>query len=203
MTHAQRPFRSAQPGELPVSVAEAKAHLRVEHDEDDTMIAAMIAAAVGHLDGWSGILGRCLVAQEWTRDLAGFPTCRELRLPFCDASDVSVSYYAPGATERSTLASSGWHLVEGAAAAAVHLAASSKWPSTADRPDAVRVVATYGYGAPSDIPGPILAAILLMVGDLYRFRETAVTGAGSARVVMSMTVEALLAPYRQICSAQP
>ena len=39
-------------------------------------------------------------------------------------------------------------------------------------------------------------ATLLMVGDLYAYRETAVTGVSTAPVQMSTTVEALLAPYR-------
>jgi hypothetical protein len=42
-----------------------KDHLRVTNDEDGALIAAMTQAAVAHLDGWTGVLGRCIGAQEW------------------------------------------------------------------------------------------------------------------------------------------
>ena len=38
------------PSAEPWSVAEAKAFLRVEHDDDDAVIAALIAAARGHVE---------------------------------------------------------------------------------------------------------------------------------------------------------
>jgi hypothetical protein len=46
------------------------------------------------------------------------------------------------------------------------------------------------------LPKPIRAAVLLMVGDLYRFRETVSVGVSSTAVPMSTTVESLLSPYR-------
>lgn len=62
------PIRTVPPAETPVSLADAKVHLRVDHGDDDTYIGAIVAAATEHLDGWNGILGRCLVTQTWTLD---------------------------------------------------------------------------------------------------------------------------------------
>lgn len=45
------------------------------------------------------------------------------------------------------------------------------------------------------MPAPIRAAILLMVGDLYRNRDTTAVGTIS-KIDMSTTVENLLAPFR-------
>ena len=45
-----------------LTTAEAKAHCRVDTSDDDTLIASLVKAATAHLDGWSGILGRCLVS---------------------------------------------------------------------------------------------------------------------------------------------
>ena len=47
-----------------------------------------------------------------------------------------------------------------------------------------------------NIPAPIRAAILLMVGDLWHVRATVATGAAMAMVPMSATVEHLLQPFR-------
>lgn len=199
MTHAQTPFRSTAPAAAPVTLAEAKAHLRVDHAEDDAMITGMIAAATDHLDGWTGTLGRCLVSQGWTRDADGFPCGAVIPLPFRSASDVEVSYFAPGATERAIFSSDAWFLIQGPRGAAVRLAAGAAWPATADRPDAVRVVGTYGFGAASDVPPAIRAAILLMIGDLYKNRETTGVGAGAVgAIAMSTTVDSLLAPWRMV-----
>jgi uncharacterized phiE125 gp8 family phage protein len=72
------------------------------------------------------------------------------------------------------------------------------WPATADRPDAVRVTMTAGYGGPADVPAPLRAAILLMTGDLYRFRESVAVGAAVAELPVSTSVGALIAPYRRV-----
>ena len=86
------PRRTLGPTEKPVSLAEAKAHLRYDDDDQDVLIAACIAAATDRLDGWAGILGRCLVAQTWAVDLGCWPADRWLRLPFPDCGKPVVTY---------------------------------------------------------------------------------------------------------------
>lgn len=194
MTRAQKPRLVVPPAEMPVSLDEAKAHLRVEHDADDTLLAAGIAAAVAHLDGHAGILGRCLVAQDWSLAIAGFG-CGVIALPFPDAADVAVSYYPADGSAETALPTTVYHLVDYAGGPALVLASGQSWPATSIRPDAVTVTATYGYGTAADVPAAIKAAILLMVGDLYKVRETAAAGTVTA-IPSSTTVEALLAPYR-------
>ena len=193
------PVRTVAPATLPVALAEAKAHLRVEHDEDDAMMSAILAAAVGRLDGWSGILGRCLIEQTWAQPFGRFLCADRLRLPFPSVSAVEITYFPADGSAATDFSSSFWWLTERVTGSMIMLASGAAWPATADRPDAVTVTMTVGYGAaPEDVPAPIRSAILLMVGDLYRNRET--TGQGSATlgtIPMSTTVEALLAPYRR------
>ncbi len=196
MFQAQRPLLVTGPTETPVSLAAAKAHLRVEHGEDDILIAAMIAAAVSTIDGWSGWLGRCLVTQTWSRAFSGFPCAGSMLLPFPDASDVSVTYLPSGGGASVTLATSEWHHVRLASGDAVALADGATWPSTADHPAAVTLTADYGYGEAADVPAAIRSALLLMVGDLYRYRETATVGATAVSTPTWTTVQSLLAPNR-------
>ena len=67
-----------------VTLQDMKEHLRVLHDDEDMLIQSLTDAAVSWMDGWDGVLGRCIMPQTWRispADLvAGF------RLP--DASDV-------------------------------------------------------------------------------------------------------------------
>lgn len=53
------------PVDAVVSMTEAKAHLRVSHDDEDAEIAAMVDAATAYLDGLDGVLGRALGQQTW------------------------------------------------------------------------------------------------------------------------------------------
>ena len=67
---------------MPVTLAEAKAHCRVDGSEDDAVLSALIAGAVGHLDGWTGILGRCIMPQTWRVTAAA----GDVVLPFPDVT---------------------------------------------------------------------------------------------------------------------
>ncbi|ORE94037.1 hypothetical protein ATO13_08186, partial [Stappia sp. 22II-S9-Z10] len=53
------------PTALPVTVAEAKAHMRVVYDHEDDYIADLIRAATARLNGPYGLLGRCILTQTW------------------------------------------------------------------------------------------------------------------------------------------
>jgi len=193
------PVRLAAPGETPISLDEAKRHLRIEHGEDDSLLATFVDAAIMHLDGWSGVLGRCLVTQTWRQDFDCWPS-RHLTLPFPDCSQPQVSYIGTSGDEA---------VLEGAFGEPVNAAWSSILPRIlsplVDLPSlhpncgSVRVTFVTGFGQTAEVPPPIKAAILLMVADLYRNRDTTGFGAGAAsRIPMSMTVDALIAPYRRL-----
>ena len=82
------PYLVTPPASLPVTLSEMKAHLRVVHADDDADIAAKQAGAVAILDGWGGLLGRCIMPQTWAVDVTG-PGPH--LLPFPDASDVTAA----------------------------------------------------------------------------------------------------------------
>lgn len=60
-----RPVRVTAPEALPVSLEEVKKALRVDSADDDEMLTNLIQSAVDHYEGWTGILGICLVEQTW------------------------------------------------------------------------------------------------------------------------------------------
>jgi hypothetical protein len=79
------PYLLTPPSGLPVSLPDLKAHLRMRHDEDDADLVGKQAGVVAALDGWGGILGRCILPQVWAVDVTG-PGPHVL--PFPDASEV-------------------------------------------------------------------------------------------------------------------
>lgn len=178
--------------EEPVSLDEAKHHLRVDHSDDDDLIALYIAASRQDIDGRDGWLGRALVSQTWELSLDRFPRA-EIQLPFAPLqSVVSIKYYAPNGIEQTV--SVGDYEVDAASEPGWVIPGTSGWPSTLDAINAVRVRFIAGYGDAADVPAPIKAAVLLRVGDLYANREAQMVGATGH--VLNPTLQALLQPYR-------
>jgi uncharacterized phiE125 gp8 family phage protein len=69
-------------------------------------------------------------------------------------------------------------------------------PALAQDPDAIAIRFVAGYGAADAVPSELKSAILLMVGDLFRFPETAALTASSA-IPMTPTVDRLITPFRR------
>lgn len=186
------PVRTSAASETPVSLAEAKAHLRVDHTDDNTLITALINAATDHLDGWSGVLGRALVTQTWRQDFGSFTG--KLRLPLKPVASVSGVTYYDTDNAQQTLATSVYELLTDDAGPYLALKVDQTWPGTESRAAAVSVTFVAGVAA-ADVPAAIKAAMLLMIGHLYENREAVAEGSFA---VMPMAVDALIAPYRRV-----
>ncbi|MFG1454569.1 head-tail connector protein [Xanthobacter sp. V2C-8] len=191
------PVRVTAPALPPVSLTQAKAHLRVEHDEDDLYISELIDTATARLDGWSGILGRALVTQTWRHDFPGWPEDGKLRLPLAPVLSVEgITYIAPDGAVQTLDASAYTAPRADGLGPYVRLRQGHSWPATARDEDAVSVTFTAGYGATvAAVPADIRHAILLLVGHWYNAREAA---SETALTELPLGVSALLAPYRRI-----
>lgn len=181
----------------PVSLAEARLHLRLDasgdpasHPDDD-LVTALITAARQSLDGRDGWLGRALITQTWELRLDAFPA--GIRLPLPPLRSVTSIKYDDADGVEQTLATD-QYVVTADEPAVIVPAYGVTWPSTRAMPEAVRARFVAGYGdAAADVPAPIKAAILLHLGTLYRDRETVNIGGG----INEMPAYAnLLAPYR-------
>ena len=96
--------------------------------------------------------------------------------------------YIDSAGVEQTLAAPGYALLsEGV----VGLSYSAAWPSHRGDAEGVRVRYVAGFAS---LPPAILSAVLLMVGDLYKNRET--TGPDGGQIQMSTTVQNLLSPFK-------
>lgn len=177
------------PAETPVTLAEACAHLRVAEGDDDATVNALIAAATAHLDGYAGILGRCLVTQTWAMTMDTLPR-DGFRLPLVPVASVASITYVDADGVSQTLAAdqralSGDRVVP---------AYGVTWPTPRAQTDAVTVTFIAGYGAAADVPAAIRQALLLLVGHWYDQRSA--VNVGNIVTPMPLAVEALLAPYR-------
>lgn len=183
---------SAPASEPPVSLAEAKAHLRVTWDDEDADIQAYLDAAIAVLDGPTGTLGRAMCAQSW-QHVCAKPDCGKVWLTAQPNALSSIHYLDP-ATEtetEGTIADFRVH-TDGYRFAIVPKTGKA-WPVTASRSDALKLVFTTGYGAASEVPKPIKQAILLLVGHWFKEREAATV---VALRELPFGVQALLNTYK-------
>lgn len=157
------------PAEEPVSRAEAKAELRVEHALDDARIDRLLAAARAAIEAAAD---RRWVTQTVEVTLPGFPAGGDpIELPVGPVQAVSaVAYRAADGTLTTLAGAEGWAGHEPALVAPP----TTGWPATqAGRLQAVTVTAVVGYGAAADVPAHARHAILLAVKAWYFGGETA------------------------------
>ena len=190
-----RPVLVTAPTSTPISLTEAKAHLRVEDDDNNATIEALIAAATEHLDGWTGILGRCLVTQTWRQDFDRFNRC--LRLPLYPVSAITSVKYDDTADAEQTITNTNYDLLDDDLGAYVRFKDVYAFPSIHEDRPAVRVAYAAGYANAAAVPAAIRQAMLLMVSHWYENRDAVIVGS-SQPTVLPMAVDALLAPFRRI-----
>lgn len=197
------------PSVEPLTLAQAKAHLRVDHSDDDAMIGMLLAAARQHIDGRDGWLGRALVTQTWELVLDSFPggcaganSGPEIKIPIPPLQSVTSISYDNADGDPTVLPADTYTVDTDSAPGWVVPNSDSPWPTTFNAINAVRIRFVAGYAPSTDsppdlranVPAPIKAAILLMLGTLYENRETIVIG--QSAVTLPWAAEALLAPFR-------
>jgi uncharacterized phiE125 gp8 family phage protein len=167
----------APPVAQPVTVDALRRHLRVDHTDEDAVIAALRDAAVGWLDGWSGVLGRAIMPQTWRQEFAGWG---DLRLLLPDVSAITVTWRdAVGAMQPAPVAA----LVVDAQGWLVR----AEGPAT----DMVRVDLVAGM-TPQRLPAA-QALICMVVAHWFEARAAVLGGAGAE---VPMGAEALIGALR-------
>ncbi len=174
-----------------LTTAEVKAHLRIDGADEDTYLDNLRDAAVAWVEQY---LDRQLITQTWDVSLDEFDGAIEIDRLYPVQSVVSVKYIDAADVEQ-TVAGSNYYV--DALAYPVMIKPVNTWPGTHERPNAVTVRLTVGYGDnASDVPEPIRQAALLLIGHWDAHREAVVVGTITAQVPMA--VEMLLGPYRLI-----
>ncbi len=152
----------------PVSIDDAKTHMRVEDTEDDAYIGSLIKAATAFVDA-DGVLGRAMVTQTWAQH--GYGWSGRVALTMTPVQSLSaVKYYdVDNALQTATL--SDFRLIGTPKDSFVEPVSS--WPATFDRPDALRLEYVAGYGASSAVPVAVQHAMLMLIAHWYENREEA------------------------------
>lgn len=185
---------SVEPAAEPITTTEAKLHLRVDHTNDDTLIAILIKAARETVENHTN---RSLITQTRVIKLDNFPWGDTLRLTHGPVTSLTSIKYDSDSDENSdtTLSSSlYWTDLDSDIARVV---IKDSWPSTYDKPNAVRITYDAGYGsAGSNIPQPLKQAMLLILAHLYENRQQViVSGSPTGALEIPFGASVLMSPY--------
>ena len=146
----------AGPGEEPVSLVEAKAYARIDGDDEDALVSALVAAARLHVES---LTGRALVTQTW-RLVLKCVTGLVVPLPVVPAMALVE------APDGAVLQGDSVLLAEPA--------------------DELTVDYTAGYGGADDVPQDLKQAVLVLVAYWYEHRDSVTTApVGFERLVAS------------------
>jgi len=155
---------------LPVTLATAKAHLRVDHDEEDALINLMISGATDYVQNEiSGSLITQTIEEVYTH------SARSYRLNRPKAIEVVSLYYVPPESNKfdSMYSIDNLMISSGQGSSLILLdAAPVVNTKVADK---VRIRYKSGYGNTSeDVPSALRMAILIQLAEMYEHRQVRV-----------------------------
>ncbi|WP_421406829.1 head-tail connector protein [Agrobacterium tumefaciens] len=188
-----RPVLVTPPAVLPVSIADVKKALRIDSNDDDSTIETLIQSAVDHYEGWTGILGICLVEQTWRQNYDRFD--RLLYLPLGPVVEpVSVSW-RNAAGQISTIPAASYGLETSAGGQSqIRFRNAFAQPSDLYELGAVTVEYRAGWPVVDDkptVPKDICIAIIARVQIGYE------QGATDASVALKTMEDALISKWRR------
>ena len=195
------------PAEEPVTLIEAKLHLRVDFDDDDTLIASLITAA---RQAAETLTGRQLITARWKQVLDCFPGPSLMGVPAGQAftlpghaillakapvqSVISINYLDMGSVSQ-TMPVSNYTVDSACEPARITPVFGQIWPICLPQIGAVSVTFDAGYGPAAQVPEGIKSWIKLRVGSLYAHREE-VAALSRGRIDSLPFIDGLLDPYK-------
>ena len=186
---------TVQPATEPITLVEAKEHLRVDFSDEDTYIQTLIVSARKYCESYTN---KVFITQTWRQNINNFPNVIKLKVNPV-VSLTSLKYYDGDETQQ-TITDSSANLQKDflSDVGSLHQGLTNAWPSIGSTINPIEITTVCGYGAASDVPDDIKHAIKIMVSHLYENREmvNVVVGGLAMQINMPNVVKNLLSPYR-------
>lgn len=178
------------PAAEPLALDETRAYLRVEHNDDDELIAALIAGARIHVEAQTR---RALMTQGWRLILDEWPGDGRIDVRPAPLQAVTAARVYDSEGDAQTLDLQAF-VADLGVSALVFMPGVLAAPSRVAA--GIELDVTVGYGGATDVPEPLRQAVRLLVAHWYENRG--VVAAGGEGASMPAGVAALLAPYRML-----
>lgn len=189
--------RATEPAVEPVTLAEAKAHLRVDVSDDDALISAIIRSAREFCEQY---LDRSLVHTQWTMRLDRFPpsSIQPIELPRppmarAGTTTTTVVTYTLETQGTATLSTATYRVDRNATPGTIKPLYAQTWPPHLMDDNTISITWWGGYGADgTSVPAAIKSAMMMLVSHLYEHRTAVAPGMSE----VPLGVKALLDAHR-------
>ena len=179
-------IQTTPPATEPVTLTEAKAHLRVTHGDDDTYIGTLIKTARGCVEAQTG-LG--LVAQGWSVFRDDWPDNGMIELPLAPVLDIA-DIKVHGDDDTFAIIDPAHYCEDKVSRPArIILRGSRSWVRPGRVASGIEILLTIGFVA---VPEPLREAVLQLVGHWYATRGD------DAADEKPLNVTQLIRPYREL-----
>ncbi len=174
----------------PVTVDEAKSHLRIDGTNEDVLLSSLIMTSRLHVET---ALNLALITQGWTLLLDEWPKLASVELPLRPLQQVAEVRVKDGEGSAITVDASDY-VVDTASSHPRLVRKGGTWPLPGQLVNGIEVDLIVGYGnAATDVPASIRQALLLLIAHWYEHRDS--VEIGSAEVAIPQSVSRLLHPY--------
>ena len=160
------PLALAGPAVEPVSLAEMKAYLRLDTDDEDALVAGLIAAARLAVERRTRLV---LIAQAWRYRLDRWPSGRSVALPLAPVSAITAVRVQPASGPATALDPALYRL--DASREPPRLIAEAGAPDPGIAFGGIEIDATYGFGPSAEaVPAPLRLAIQRLAAHWFESR---------------------------------
>jgi len=186
---------TSEPVDYPVTLAEAKDYLRVEHSEEDDIITECIRSAVDYCEQE---LDLAIMDQEITVKLDAFPSSSVIKLPRTNLLSVTEFTYNDSNGDSQTFTG---YTADTFSTPGRVVRNDLAWPQTQARANSVTIVYRAGFkeyetGGASFVPGAVRQAMMMLITHWYDNRAAIVIGSGIVSEELQLAVTQLLSKYR-------
>ena len=179
-------IQTSPPLTEPLSLPEAKAHLRVTHADDDAYISTLIKTARQSIEARTGL---ALISQGWSVFLDDWPDHGVIELPLAPVLDVAdIKVYGEDDTP-SLIDPSHYYEDKVSRPARIILRGSRNWVKPGRAANGIEILLTIGFVS---VPEPLREAVLQLVGHWYETRGD------EAAEEKPLHVAQLIQPYREM-----
>ena len=186
---------TVQPATEPITLEEAKEHLRVDFSEEDDYINTLIKTARKYCESYTN---KYFITQTWRQNLDFFPRAIQLKVnPVISLT--SLKYYDTTESQQTiTDDSDNFQKDFLDDVGSIHEGLVNAFPSVGNTINPIEIITVCGYGDASDVPNNIKHAMKILISHLYENREgvNVVVGGLAMQINLPNSVKHLLSPYR-------
>ncbi|HMO29753.1 hypothetical protein [Enterovirga sp.] len=182
------PIALAGPAVEPIPLAQMKSYLRLDGEDEDDLVEALVMAARVTVERHARLL---LISQSWRLTLAAWPAGRTVRLPLHPILGIDEVRIA-GEGDSPTIVPPGLYRLD-SEGDVDRLVVDESAPAPTGRSGRIEIDVACGFGGdPASVPQPLILAMSRLVAHWFEHRgdEPRPGGAG-----LPADVAALVAPF--------